>query len=53
MCMHAYTYMHVWRMVPWRREEGVRFPQIGFTDGCESPDGWWELSSDPLQEQQI
>lgn len=53
MCMHAYTYVYVWRMVPWRREEGVRSPQIGFTEGRESPDVCWALSSEPLQEQRI
>lgn len=34
-------------------EEGIRFPRAGFTDGCESPDGFRELNPGPLLEQQV
>lgn len=43
-------HMHAW--CPWRPQEGLSFPETGFTEGCEQP-GCWEFNPDPLEEQPI
>ena len=35
------------------QEEGDGSPGIGVIDGCEPPDGCWELSQGPLWEQPV
>lgn len=32
---------------PERREEGIRVPEIGVTDGCQPPHGSWESNLGP------
>jgi hypothetical protein len=34
-------------------EEGIRSPEIGIADGCEQPQGCWELNLGPLEEQPV
>ena len=36
-----------------RPEEGVRFPGIGVTDGCEPSFRFWELNSGLLEGQPV
>lgn len=52
VCMNVCMYVqYVW--CPKRPEEGVRSPGTGVTDCCESPYGYWETNTGPLQEQQV
>lgn len=37
----------------WRPEDDIRHPGTGFIDGCESPCGYWELNTGPLEKQQM
>lgn len=41
LCVHAHS------------EEGVEFPRIGVTDGCELWCRHWELNLGPMKEQQV
>ena len=40
-------------MCPWRPAEGIRSPQTGVTDGCESQCQCWDLNPGTLQKQQV
>lgn len=48
-CMYAFAPS----TVPTRSEEGIDPLQLEFTESCEPPYGCWELSSGPLEEQQL
>jgi hypothetical protein len=50
---HTHTHTHTHHVIMWclwRSKEGIRFPSIRVTDGCEPPCRLWELNLDPLQE---
>lgn len=47
------VYVFLCTMCPWRPAEGIRSPQTGVTDGCESQCQCWDLNPGPLQKQQV
>lgn len=51
VCVLSLYYMYT--QCPWRPAEGVRLPNTGVTDGCESLYGWWESNLGPLGEQSM
>lgn len=52
--LYVYVYVHhTSALCPQRSEEGIRFPEIGITDGCQQLCGCRESNLGPLQEQEL
>lgn len=49
-CLHVCVPQHAG---PTEVRRGIGAPGISVRDSCELPCGWWELNSDPLEEQQV
>jgi hypothetical protein len=53
ICMSVLHILRVYHGCLWRSEEANRGPVTGAMDYCELQNRCWELSPDPLQEQQV
>ena len=56
MCMsvllkYISVHLHVW--CPERPEVDVKSSETGVTDSCELPCEYWELKTDPLEDQPV
>lgn len=57
MCLSVFVCVYMCTMsvylMPLEAREGVGFPEIGITGGCELLCGCWEQNKVPLREQQV